>query len=179
MRRILALALLGVLCQGGAASAQSHYDYHANAAAVSHDPEVLVRYWYERYLGREADVIGLAGWAKLVEQTSSPVAILAAILSCDEYFARVGNTPDAFAQALFQDVTGRQPTPGEYDWVMGRLVHDAGQVERGHIARDLLRRYPQAVYPPPAAMPGAAPGWGGAPAGPEYEYRLPGGGYGG
>jgi hypothetical protein len=177
MRLTPLLALLCVLCLGGAASAQRQYDYDASAAAATHDPETLVRFWYQTYLGREPDVIGLDGWAKLVAQSSSPVTILAAMLSCDEYFARAGNTPDGFARTLFRDVAGREPTEGDFNWVMGRLAHDAGPVVRGNIARDLLRRYPQAVYPPDPALQSGSPGQGAPPAGPGYEYRLPGSGY--
>jgi hypothetical protein len=172
MQRFLGPALLGLLLAGGPASAQSYYDYDANAGAYAQDPEALVRFWYRKYLSREADVPGMVGWAQLLRQGTPPANVLGAMLSSQEYYDRCGNTPQGFAQTLFMDVTGRQPTPQEFNWMMSQLGW-GGAWQRGTLAYDLLTRYPQAMYPPLVPGPGAPPPYRRDHWWRNYEYRRP------
>jgi hypothetical protein len=165
MRYIPALALLGVLGLSGPALAQGYYDYDANAGAYAQDPGSLVSFWYQKYLSRVVDPSGLAGWTQQLMR-SAPASVLASILSSQEYYARAGCTPDGFVRTLFMDVLGRQPTPQEYNWAMGHFVFGASSRERTRIARDLLNRYPQAIFPSFAAAPAPPPGYR-----PEHEWR--------
>jgi hypothetical protein len=173
MRCIPALALLGVLSLGGPASAQRYYDYDANAGVYPEDPRELIRFWYEKYLGRRPDRGGMEMFLRNLSQGVPPTDNLGSLLGSQEYFRKVGSTPEGFARGLILDVTGRRPTPREMDWVLRRLYEYPGEEERGAIAHDLLLRYPQAVTPPrrpPAqgAPPPVPPGeWN------SYEYRRP------
>jgi hypothetical protein len=178
MRWIPGLALLGVLCLSGPACAQSYYDYDANVGGYAQDPEALIRFWYRKYLNREADVPGMVGWAQLLRQGTPPANVLGAMLSSQEYYDKTGDTPQGFAQTLFQDVTGRQPTPPEFNWMMSQLGWGAGGWQRGTLAYDLLQRYPQGLYPSFAPGPAVAPpyrrdyGWR-EHEWHEHEYRRP------
>jgi hypothetical protein len=165
MRPIAALALLGLLGLGEPVLAQGYYDYDANAGAVAQDPEALVRFWYDKYLSRPADPIGLAGWAKLVTQ-STPTGVLAAILSSQEYYERAGASPQGFVRTLYLDIAGREPTPQEFQWALSHLTFGGSGWERSQLALKLLQRYPQAIYPSFAALPQPPPGYR-----PDHEWR--------
>jgi hypothetical protein len=178
MRRLPGCALLGVLCLGGPALGQGYYDYDAQVGGFAQDPEALVRYWYARYFSRPADPIGMVGWAQMLRQGWAPANVLSAMLSSQEYFGRAGFTPQGFARTLFLDVTGREPTPREFGWMMGQLAFDAGPWPRAILAYNVLQRYPQGLYPPFAAGPAAAAFPPGRPwrarEWHEFEYRRPG-----
>jgi hypothetical protein len=162
MRRIPQLALLGLLCLSGPVLAQGFYG--PGAGAFSQDPEALVHHWYARYFGRWADPIGLAGWAQMIRQGLPPINTLSAMLSSQEYFDRAGNTPQGFARTLFRDVTGREPRPREFNWMMSQLALASGPWERAWLAYNVLQRYPEGLFPP--VVPGQ--NW------PDYDYRRPG-----
>jgi hypothetical protein len=176
MRQIYGLALLGVLCLGGPTFAQG-YDYDAHVGAQVQHPVALVGYWYNRYFSRPADPVGLQGWAQML-QTLPPTNVLSAMLSCQEYFDRAGDTPEGFAHTLFLDVTGREPTPGEFGWMMNQLALDAGPWARAILAHSVLQRFPQGLSPPLAAGPAVPPppppgsGWQ-QQDWHAYEYRRP------
>jgi hypothetical protein len=173
MRQIPVLAVLGLLCLGGPASAQNTYDYDANAGAYPEDPAVLVRFWYEKYLGRRPDRPGMEMFLRNLDQGTPPIDCLGSILGSQGYYDKVGDTPEGFARGLFRDVVGRQPTPREMDWAVGRLYDDPSEQQRGTIAHDLLLRYPQAITPPPRPQAQQAPPPIPAQEWKTHEYRRP------
>jgi hypothetical protein len=153
MRRLPELTLLGLLCLSGPVLAQG----------FPQDPEALVAQWYARYFSRPPDPIGLAGWAQMIRQGLPPINTLSAMLSSQEYYARAGFTPEGFARTLFRDVTGREPTRREFNWMMGRFALAAGPWERAWLAYEVLQRHPQGLDPPVAPWPN----W------PTFDYRRP------
>src|SRR5262249_1954274 len=85
----------------------------ASAQRVA-DPVAVVDCWYRMYLGRTAlNDPGSAGWINMLRRGRSPASVLSGILGCPEYFNRVGGTMPAFIRAVYRDVVGRSPTPGE------------------------------------------------------------------
>jgi hypothetical protein len=89
--------------------------------AAQGSPEDLVRSWYVQFLHREPDPLWSV-WVEAVRNGQEPNAVLAAILSSQEYYDKAGGTPEGFVQALFQDTTGRRPTPEEMGYWIRRVV---------------------------------------------------------
>jgi hypothetical protein len=110
------------------------------SAGYQADPTALVSAWYRRYLGRDMDS-GASSWIDLIRNGAEPSAELGGILASDEYYQRVGATPNSFVEGLYVDVAGRRPSQGEMDAALGRL----GAVGRQGVANVLLQQYPDAV----------------------------------
>jgi hypothetical protein len=163
MWRFLVPACLGILVLTTPGSTQFYPEarqaYGAQSYGYHDQPEDLVRAWYQKYLNREVDAVGYQAWVSGLRSGTSPEMTLAGILSSDEYYLKGGNTPEGYIQTLFQDLTGRPPTPGEQDYWLRRLYHE----QRVDIAYAMVTRYPQT--------------WGAAPRPGErheiYEYRRP------
>jgi hypothetical protein len=85
-----------------------------------------------------------------------PPLALSHFLATPEYFEKCGGSTERFVQTLFLDVVGRQPTPVEYNYWLGRFYHE----HRGDVAYALVTRYPPAWVAP-------------APPVEVYEYRAP------
>jgi hypothetical protein len=132
------------------------------------DPVAVVDSWYRRYLGRSAlNDPGAAGWINLLRRGSPPSSVLAGILGSHEYFIRVGGTMPAFIRALYSDVVGRPPSPGELRFWLQR----ANIQSRRDIANDILAQNPGAgmVVTLPAVV---APPTGGFPGRPRDRWAL-------
>ena len=123
----------------------------ASAQAVG-DPLAMVDSWYRAYLGRTVlkDPAG-AGWVNLLQQGSSPAAVLSGILASAEYYNHVGGTLPAFIQAVYSQVVGRPATPAELNFWMQRAYTQSRQ----EIAYENLAQNPRAgiVAPPAAVLP--------------------------
>jgi hypothetical protein len=102
---------------------------------VQGSPEELVRSWYQRFLHRDPDPLWSV-WVEAVRYGQEPNAVLAAILGSQEYFNNAGGTPEGFVQALYQDISGRRPTPEE----MGYWVRRVLDRDRNDVAYALLTR---------------------------------------
>jgi len=148
MRRIIGLTVL-ILGLATSASAQTYQGYG--------DPHQLVDHWYQTFLGRSAVAdTNSYTWAEQLRQGSAPNAVLAGILSSDEYYSKGGRTPEGFIRNLFGDIVVRQPTPSELQYWMQRTVTQNPQDPRTRqdIAYDLLTTNPGSaqgsyVVPPP------------------------------
>ena len=131
------------------------------SAQVVSDPVALVDSWYRAYLGRSAlNDPGSAGWINLLSRGSPPASVLAGILASREYFIRVGGTMPAFINAVYRDVVGRPPTPGELRFWQRRAFTQSRQ----EIANEILAQSPGAgmfvTLPGVVAPPtGSFPGW--------------------
>jgi hypothetical protein len=146
MRRFAVLAWFGVSLLAAPALTQDRWRRdddrwrHEEAwrRAYPDRPDDLVRSWYRRFLGREPDP--MAGvWTNELRSGQDPNAVLATILGSDEYYTRAGSTPDGLVRTLFQDLTGRPPSPQE----MASWTRRAATGDRNDIAYALLTRYPQ------------------------------------
>jgi hypothetical protein len=132
------------------------------------DPVVTVDSWYRAYLGRAAlKDPASAGWVSLLRQGNPPAAVLSGILASDEYFNRVGGTMPAFIQAVYRQVVGRPPTPGQYSFWLQRGYTQSRQ----QIAYEILAQNPGAgiiVAPPAVGIPDfPRERW------PLHDYRRP------
>lgn len=150
MRHLCVFATAVLLAQSSPVSAQALAD-----------PVALVDSWYRAYLGRSAlNDPGSAGWIILLRRGSPPASVLAGVLGSHEYFYRVGGTMPAFISAIYRDVVGRPPTPGEFRFWQRRAFTQS----RREIANEILAQSPGAgmfvtlpgVVSPPT---GASPGW--------------------
>lgn len=114
----------------------------------------IVRNWYQRYLGREPDNVGLMTWSQ--ELCSRPAAdVLASILASPEYYQRHGCTPEGFITGLYLEVLGRQPNGDEVNSWLWQLARCRG--DRRHIAQSFLAAAGNelATRPIPFAVPQA------------------------
>ncbi len=130
-----------------------------SAQAVA-DPVVLVDFWYRAYLGRSArNDPGSVAWINMLRRGSPPASVLAGILGSREYFNRVGGTMPAFINAIYSDVVGRPPTPGELRFWQRRAFTQS----RRDTANEILAQNPGAgmfvTLPGVVSPPGASPGW--------------------
>src|SRR5947209_8668091 len=107
----LVAALMTVGLASGTADAQ--YSYRPQ---VAQDDAGVVTMWYQKYLGRDPDAVGLQTW---VNQLRRGAPVEASILGSDEYFARHGNTPESFVTGLYVEVLNRQPSAAEVqNWIV-------------------------------------------------------------
>jgi len=159
MQRYALIASLAVLCATALANGQQQWYHEGHRRAYPERPEALVKSWYERYLHREPEYPGAQGWVDALRQGQPPEAVLAMILSSEEYYGNAGNSPSGFVQRLFLDIAGRAPTPRELDyWVHRRM----SQSERHDVAYALLQRFP-GIWETPPAYPDHG----------RYDYRRP------
>lgn len=119
----------------------------------------LVNGWYERYLGRSAvQDPGANGWPAAMAAGTAQESILGGIIGSDEFYLKAGGTDPAFVTRMFEDVTGRRPTPREFGYLMRRLRQGE---ERTQLAYEFLTLHPEGLNV------------GAPPAEPDYEYRRP------
>jgi hypothetical protein len=138
MRRSAILACCGVFLAAAPSFAQSNWYHEGYQGAYPQQAEELVRVWYQRFLHREPDP-NRAAWVDALNSGQQPEAVLAGILSSTEYYDKAGGSPEAFVNRLFQDLTGRRPSPSEMD----HWVRRAAYGDRKDVAYALLMRYPQ------------------------------------
>jgi hypothetical protein len=123
--------------------------------------QAQVASWYRKFLNREPDPAGLAGWVEGLRSGGSPERTLAGILGSAEYYVKSGSTPEGFIRTLYRDLLGRDPTEREMVFWLRRMYHQ----DRSDVAYTFLMRYPQSwqsarlLYERPEE--------------PRYEYRRP------
>jgi hypothetical protein len=163
MKRLILLAGAAVLAFAPAAPAQEPYLRDPGNAAA------LVDGWYQRFLGRTARTDrGSRMWVDQLVGGSSPEAVLAGILSSDEYYNRAQSRPEQFIRNLFRDVLQRQPNQREYDfWVRRAYAQDTEDMKtRQDIAYDFLSRNPGSWRTATAPEPEPRDRY-------DYDYRRP------
>jgi hypothetical protein len=111
------------------------------------DPNSLVNYWYENYLGRAPDP-GSAGWVTALNQGQPADTVLAGILGSDEFYARSGSTPQGFVALLYNDILKRPPAAGELNYWVQRMYTS----DRAAIADAILTQNPGVWVAPAAAI---------------------------
>jgi hypothetical protein len=126
MRKLILAICLGLLV---VAPLRAQY-YGYNDVAVVKD-------WYRHFLHREAEPGGLNGWVNQLRQGQEPAYLLAQIVSGDEYYTKAGANDEDWLVALYQDLTGREPTSRELRYWMGRLDRQT-HIE---VAYSLVKRY--------------------------------------
>jgi hypothetical protein len=88
------------------------------------DPNSLVEYWYNKYLGRPGDP-AMATWVNSLNQGTPPDQVLTGILASDEYYRRAGATPQGFIARLYSDVLDQTPSAVDLDfWVRRMYTED-------------------------------------------------------
>jgi hypothetical protein len=76
---------------------------------------LLIQGWYQKFLGRTAGGGEITPWLALFAGGSKDEDIIAGLLSSVEYFnqPRVGGNNTGFVHAIYQDLLGRDPSPGD------------------------------------------------------------------
>ena len=72
----------------------------------------LVKGWYQKYLGRAADSVGLAGGVQSLAAGFTDEQMIASLVGSAEFFANAGSTNVGFLQAAFSDILGRSIDSG-------------------------------------------------------------------
>jgi hypothetical protein len=118
-----------------------------------------VNLWYQRYLGRDADAVGIATWTSELCRGHNAEA---GILGSEEYLQRHGGTPDGFVVGLYFEVLNRPPGLNEVQGWVCRLQQL--KCNRVRLAEEFLRASktelaqrcpcPPVVTSPPVFMPG-------------------------
>jgi uncharacterized delta-60 repeat protein len=88
------------------------------ASLIAHSKEAysyFVTQAYERYLGREPDAAGLAGWVNaLAARTYTDEQLEAAFVGSREYIANHGGTAgETWVRGMYHDLLGRSPSDAE------------------------------------------------------------------
>jgi hypothetical protein len=126
------------------------------------DPNSLVTYWYQTYLGRAPDP-GAATWINDLNAGLPPDQVLASILGSDEFYARAGSNPQGYITMLYEDILKRPPTPSELSfWVSQMYTEDRTTVAEqiltqnpgvwvgsGEVITPSVTPTPSVVVPPP------------------------------
>jgi len=128
-----ALITVGIATSGVQAASPQQYYQPQYQSQYAPDDVRLVASWYERYLGREPDAIGLRQW---VDQLYVGTNVQAGILGSDEYYIRHGSTPEGFVTGLYVDVLNRQPRWDEVQTWLNRLQQQG--YNRPAMAADFL-----------------------------------------
>jgi hypothetical protein len=89
----------------------------AEARAACPEAEVI-HGWYQRYLGRPADAVGLHSWSHRLHCGAPLEEVQAGILASEEYFCRHGHSAPGFVAGLYANVLGRAAADHEiHHWV--------------------------------------------------------------
>jgi len=109
----------------------------------------LVRSWHRQYFHREPEPRTVAAWSYLFRLGNSREAVLAAMLSTDEYYFRAGQTPDGLIAALFDDsASDRVSAETRKAWLAR-----ARTLDRRDLVARFLRAHPEAIQPATVASP--------------------------
>jgi hypothetical protein len=106
------------------------------ASAIARSAEgsaALVNGLYHRYLGRDADAAGLAGFVSFLQNGGSLENVSQAILASSEYQSHFQTDPD-FVQSLFQNLMHRTASPAEVSTWVAALP----QLGRAGVAQQFL-----------------------------------------
>jgi len=135
-RRVIILLAPLTLLLGALPGVEAQYGRYGGAGP--RDAQRTVARWYQRYLRRDMDPYS-GSWVQALQQGQEPEQVLSGILGSDEYFQNAGGTPAAFVRRLYEDVTGRRPTPREEDTWVRQVYHRA----RSDVAYAVLTRNAQ------------------------------------
>jgi hypothetical protein len=88
------------------------------ARAAPYDDVALVQNWYQTFLHRTPDPVGLGMWVQQLRYGTPPAVAQAGILASPEFYQLHGSTPEGFVAGLYGDILGRSAGSGEiYNWV--------------------------------------------------------------
>lgn len=117
--------------------------------------EHVVRQAYLRFLERTPDAEGLRWWADAISDTLTLTGLRAQLLSSPEYAQRsTDGTIEGFVRSAYQEVLGRQPEPGGFQYWVDQLE---GGLPRLNMAAFLLRSQ-EAALQPDLSILGSQPG---------------------
>ncbi|WP_034661285.1 DUF4214 domain-containing protein [Cellulomonas sp. KRMCY2] len=93
----------------------------AVANAITYSPEYrswLISGVYWQFLGRDPDAGGLANWLGAMQGGMTIAQMESGFIASDEYYAAAGGTPEAWVDALYNDVLWRNASDAEIaSWV--------------------------------------------------------------
>jgi hypothetical protein len=90
--------------------------------------------YYQQYLGRALDPVGLAYCKSVWHATGGPEKIRAFFAESEEFYNSAGGSPDTWINALYQRILARSPDPqGEQFWLDSYRKQLAAGVDPGVI----------------------------------------------
>jgi hypothetical protein len=102
--------------------------------SVERRSQVITEY-YQQYLGRNPDQVGLNYWLGVLAQGGRREDVLVGVLGSQEYYLRQGGTDSAFVRGLYQDILGRTADAvGVANWTDALRSASRGDVARGFVA---------------------------------------------
>jgi Ca2+-binding RTX toxin-like protein len=110
--------------QGSISVAQAAQDRANVIQAIVNSAERdsdIVNSFYQQYLGRAADPVGLQVWVNALESGVRQEQVIAGIVSSAEYYAKHGGTDTGFLVGLYHDLLGRTPSQGELNGWLAAL----------------------------------------------------------
>jgi Domain of unknown function (DUF4214) len=121
----------------------------------------LVSAWYQKYLGRDVDAVGIQCWTQELRRGGNAEA---GILGSAEYLARHGSSAEGFVVGLYVEVLGRDPAFHEVQvWIcrlqnLGcnrvRLAEEFLRAATSEIAQRACSPAPPVIYQPGYPPPG-------------------------
>ncbi len=97
----------------------------------------LVESWYQLYLRRPADPVGLRDCLDRLRRGAGPIEVQAVLLGSDEYYRLHGSRPAPWVAGLYADVLNRAPSRHEiHHWV--EMLRQPGST-RETVAVEFLR----------------------------------------
>jgi hypothetical protein len=103
----------------------------------------LVRAWYRQYFHREPEPRSVAVWSYLFSLGNSREAVLARMLSTDEYFRSAGGTAEGLVAGWFEDGAANEPSPE----ARNAWAERARSLDRQSLATQFVQAHPEALRP--------------------------------
>jgi hypothetical protein len=94
----------------------------AQQARAQYEEGRIVEGWYQKYLHRCADGLGLDVWGGQLRAGVAPDKVLAGVLGSEEYYGLHGRCPEGFVAGLYADILGRGASREEIEGWVGRLA---------------------------------------------------------
>jgi streptogramin lyase len=120
----------------------------AGPTGIQHSDEAhirVVRGWYQTYLGRPADPLGLQYYVNLLKTQTEEMA-LSMLLASPEYYTHVGGsspTDATFAQGLIHDLLGRAPYTNDLKYWQDQIKSNSGGAQGRMAVAQMMQATPE------------------------------------
>ncbi|MFP5320340.1 MAG: DUF4214 domain-containing protein, partial [Acidimicrobiia bacterium] len=99
----------------------THQEFLADLARTAEHRRHLVTAAFRSFLDRAPDPGALDWYTGLLTRSTTAVTVRADILGSQEYFGRAGGSAEAWLDAVYRDLLGRQPDQAGRDHFLGQL----------------------------------------------------------
>lgn len=113
----IAATVLAISLSATPAQAQLFLDRSGQRVA-----DRLVVGWFQQYLGRLPTAAELNSFATQVQTSADARGVEAEILASNEFYRRVGGTPQGYINGVYLALLGRPATPGDQAVLTPKLI---------------------------------------------------------